>query len=187
MKVSPELAGAGGPRRILDVGCGRGKYPGAIGIDRSPATQADVLCDWTRGLPFADSQFDEVRLVHVIEEVPDILAALAEVHRVARPGARVLIVTPHYTDHSSYCSPTHRWHLSSFSFWFYSDKPREYDYYGAGHFRERRVTVKLLRLWRWLGLEFLVNHFRWFRKFWEYYLCFLIRAKNVTFELEARK
>jgi len=173
--------------RILDVGCGRGKYPGAIGLDVSPATQADVLGDWTRGYPFAESSFDEVRLIHVIEEVPDILAALAEVHRIVRPGGRVTIVTPHYTDHSSYCSPTHRWHLSSFSFWFYSDKPHEYDYYGQARFRERRVTVKLLRLWRWLGFELLVNHARWFRKFWEYYLCFLVRGKNITFELEAVK
>jgi len=173
--------------RILDVGCGRGKYPGAIGIDLSPQTQADVLCDWTTSYPFAANSFDEVRMIHVIEEVPDILAAMAEVHRICRAGARVVLVTPHYTDHSSYCSPTHRWHLSSFSFWFYSDKPNEYDYYGQARFRERRVTVKLLRIWRWLGLEFLVNHARWFRKFWEYYLCFLIRGKNVTFELEAVK
>src|SRR5580698_4964535 len=52
--------------RILDVGCGRKKYPGSIGIDMSPAGQADVLCDWTR-TPFADSIFDEVRLIHMIE------------------------------------------------------------------------------------------------------------------------
>lgn len=178
--------GAAG-RRILDVGCGRGKYPGAIGIDRSLATQADVICDWARGYPFADSQFDEVRLIHVIEEVDDILATLAEVHRVARAGARVVIVTPHYTDHSSYCSPTHRWHLSSFSLWFFSDKRGEYDYYAPAQFRERRVEVKLLRWWRWLGLEFLVNRFRWFRRFWEYYLCFVVRGKYITFELEVIK
>ncbi len=174
-------------RRILDVGCGRGKFPGAIGIDCSLATEADVICDWARGYPFAENQFDEVRLIHVIEEVPDILAALAETHRVARPGARVVIVTPHYSDHSSYCSPTHRWHLSSFSFWFFSDKPREYDYYAPARFHERRVEVRLLRLWRWLGFEFLVNHFRACRRFWEHYLCFFVRGKYITFELEVVK
>jgi hypothetical protein len=35
-------------RRILDVGCGINKYPGAIGIDRVPGTAADVLCDIDR-------------------------------------------------------------------------------------------------------------------------------------------
>ncbi len=104
-----------------------------------------------------------------------------------RHGARVLIVTPHYTDHSSYCSPTHRWHLSSFSLWFFSERPREYNYYAPARFRERSVRVKLLQLWRWLGLEFLVNQFERFRRFWEYYLCFIVRGKNITWELEVIK
>jgi SAM-dependent methyltransferase len=173
--------------RILDIGCGPKKYPGAIGIDIHPATQADVLCDWSRGLPFGESQFDEVRLVHVIEEVDDIFKTLAEVHRVARPGARVVIVTPHYSDHASYCSPAHRWHLSSFSFWFFSDQPLEYDYYAPARFRERRVTVRLLQLWRAFGFEFLVNRSRRFRRFWEQYLSFMVRGKAITFELEVVK
>src|SRR5580704_11258141 len=134
--------------RILDVGCGRKKYPGSIGIDMSPAGQADVLCDWTR-TPFAGSTFDEVRLIHMIEEVDDIFRVLAEAHRV--------------------------------------EKPAEYDYYAPAQFRERRVHVTLLRIWRALGFEFLVNHFRWFRKFWEYYLCFVIRGKTVEWELEVVK
>jgi SAM-dependent methyltransferase len=173
--------------RILDVGCGRKKFPGSIGIDMSPAGQADVLCDWTRTLPFADSSFDQVRLIHVIEEVDNIFTVLAEVHRVARPGARVVIVTPHYTDHASYCSPAHRWHLSSFSFWFFSDKPREYDYYAPADYREVRVRVEMLKLWKILGFQFLINHFRQFRRFWEYYLSFVIRGKAIRWDLEVRK
>ena len=173
--------------RILDVGCAKGKHPGAIGIDLSPRTQADVICDWNRPYPFAESQFDEVRLIHVIEEVDDILATLGEVHRVARPGARVVIVTPHYSDHSSYVSPTHRWHLSSFSFWFFSEEPGVYDYYAPARFRELRVHVRLLQVWRWLGFEFLVNTFRRFRRFWENYLCFIVRGKHITWELEVVK
>ena len=34
--------------RTLDVGCGIHKQPGAIGIDRNPASRADVLCDLDR-------------------------------------------------------------------------------------------------------------------------------------------
>jgi SAM-dependent methyltransferase len=173
--------------RILDIGCGRKKYPGSIGIDMSAAGQADVLCDWTRTLPFRESSFDEVRLIHIIEEVDDIFRVLGEVHRVAKPGGRVVIVTPHYTDHASYCSPAHRWHLSSFSLWFFSDRPAEYDYYAPANLRERRVHVELLQLWRLLGFQLLVNSSRRFRRFWEYYLSFVIRGKTVEWELEAIK
>ena len=36
------------PPRILDVGCGIHKQPGAIGIDRNPASRADVIVDLDR-------------------------------------------------------------------------------------------------------------------------------------------
>jgi hypothetical protein len=49
------------------------------------------------------------------------------------------------------------------------------------------VRVRLLAFWRALGFEFLVNHSRRFRRFWEHYLCFLVRGKVMEFELEALK
>ena len=41
-----------------------------------------------------------------------------------------------------------------------------------------------LRVWKLLGFEFLVNNSRAFRKFWEFYLCFVIRGKALVFEFE---
>ncbi len=51
----------------------------------------------------------------MIEHVGDVMKTMEEFHRLARAGGEVLIVTPHYTDFSSFCDPTHRWHLNSFS------------------------------------------------------------------------
>jgi SAM-dependent methyltransferase len=97
--------------RILDVGCGRDKYPGAIGIDINPATAADVLCDLDLSrLPFADDSFDEVRAVHVVEHVDDMMAVMEELHRVTRAGGRIFVVTPHYSDVASWTDPTHKRH-----------------------------------------------------------------------------
>jgi hypothetical protein len=53
--------------------------------------------------------------------------------------------------------------------------------------RERRLDVKLLRVWRVLGFELLVNHARWFRRFWEQYLSFVIRGKVMEFTFEVMK
>ena len=116
--------------RVLDVGCGLNKFPGAVGIDRNPASRADVLCDLDRPpYPFADSSFDEVRATHVIEHVSDVIRAMEEFHRLLRPGGRVRIVTPHYTDFSSFCDPTHRWHLNSFSFRYFGEDHGGFGYY----------------------------------------------------------
>src|SRR4051812_38165212 len=101
---------------VLDVGCGINKYPGAIGLDRNPNTRADVLADLDRfPYPFADNSFREIRAIHVIEHVSDVIRLMEEFHRLLAPGGRARIVTPHYTDYSSFCDPTHRWHLNSFS------------------------------------------------------------------------
>jgi SAM-dependent methyltransferase len=174
--------------RILDVGCGVNKYPGAIGVDINPRTRADVLCDLDRfPYPFRDNSFDSVRAIHVIEHLSDVVRALEEFHRLVRPGGTIVIVTPHYTDFSSFCDPTHRWHLNSFSLRYFGADDAGFGYYSTVRTHEDRVYVKLLSLWRWFGFEFLVNHFPRFRRFWEHYLCYVIRGKVIEWRLKVVK
>jgi hypothetical protein len=116
--------------------------------------------------------------------VADVVKTVEEFHRLVRPGGRVFIVTPHYTDFSSFCDPTHRWHLNSYSFRYFGENHGGFGYYSRARLREKKVRLKLLAIWRYLGFEFLVNHFRWFRRFWEHYLCFVVRGKVMEFEFE---
>jgi len=176
------------PRRTLDVGCGIHKQPGAIGVDRNPRSNADVLCDLDRfPYPFRDNSFDSLRAIHVIEHVSNVIGALEEFHRVVAPGGRIFVVTPHYTDFSSFCDPTHRWHLNSFSFRYFGPDHGGFGYYSEARLRQVSVRVRLLNLWRWLGFEFFVNRFPRFRRFWEYYLCYVVRGKVMEFEFETIK
>ena len=179
---------SGARLRVLDVGCGINKFPGAIGIDRNPASRADVLCDLDRyPYPFRDSTFSEIRAIHVIEHVGDILRTMEEFHRLLAPAGRAVIVTPHYTDFSSFCDPTHRWHLNSFSLRYFGEDHGGFGYYSTRRFREISVRVRLLALWRWLGFELLINGLPRFRRFWEFYLCYIVRGKVIEFQLAAVK
>ena len=174
--------------RILDVGCGINKLPGSIGIDKNPKTRADVLVDLDHTpYPFRDSSFDGLQAIHVIEHVGDVMASMQEWHRVVRAGGEVFIVTPHYTDFASFCDPTHKWHLNSFSLRYFGDDNAGYGYYTGARFEEVSVKVKLLALWKYLGFEFLVNAFPRFRRFWEYYLCYIIRGKVIEWRLRVLK
>src|SRR5262249_61038611 len=95
--------------RTLDVGCGINKLKGAIGIDRNPASRADVLCELDRfPYPFRDSSFDALQAVHVIEHVSDVIRTMEEFHRLVRPGRQLYIVPPHYTEFSAFCDLTPR-------------------------------------------------------------------------------
>jgi SAM-dependent methyltransferase len=174
----------------LDLGCGRNKPSGFIGVDSNPgATAADVIADLNCPLPFPDSIFDEVRAVHVIEHVRDVMQTMAEIHRVTHDGGRVYLVTPHYTDSSSWRDPTHLWHLNTYSFRFWTDQGLHHErhWYTRLEFRECDLHVELARLWKWLGIQWLVNRFEWFRSFWERYLCFAIRGKQMEFTFEVVK
>jgi SAM-dependent methyltransferase len=164
------------------------KFPGSIGIDRNGRTAADALVDADHfPYPFRSGSFKQIRAIHVIEHLSDVVAAMEEFHRLLAPGGTLYLETPHYTDFSSFCDPTHKHHLNSFSFRYFGEDHAGFGYYSQTRFRERSIHVRLLALWRWLGFEWLVNRLPRFRRFWEHYLCFVVRGKVMRFEFEAVK
>lgn len=66
------------------------------GIENIVPKQGDA-----RALPYADGSFDAAFLVTVLGEIPDQPAALRELHRVIRPGGRLVVgeiapIDPHF-------------------------------------------------------------------------------------------
>ncbi len=180
--------GADPKKRTLDLGCGRVKAPGAVGVDFNfDATAADVIADLSDPLPFPDNTIELVRAIHLIEHVMDVMKTMAEMHRVCRPGGTIYLVTPHYTDFSSWRDPTHRWHLNTFSFQYYGTFHGERLWYTRLQLRERKLHVELARIWKYMGIQWLVNRFVGCRRFWEFYLSFIVRGKQMEFTFEVVK
>ncbi len=180
--------------KILDVGCGTNKYPGAIGLDANPKTGADVIHDLgIAPYPFPDNEFDQIICRHVVEHIPDVMVFMSELHRITKPGGRISLVTPHYTNPDWPADPTHRNHLNSYSFQYFTRDRRLFPFYTTVELRVVRCYVTLANLWRFLGLQFLVNldqrwqALRFTRKFWEWYLNLIIRGKDLYFEFEVIK
>lgn len=118
-----ELAQARGPL-ALDIGCGlKRAEPGAIGMDWSAESGAEVVWDVNRyPWPLPDRFFARVHMSHIIEHLDDIVRGMREVHRVAQNGADVFITTPHFSSHNSYTDPTHRHHLAAATFEYFTDR-----------------------------------------------------------------
>lgn len=180
--------------KILDVGCGANKTEGAIGLDNNPRTAADVIHDLgDTPYPFPDDEFDLIVSNHVVEHVPDVMAFVAELYRIAKPGGRIKLLTPHYTNPDWANDPTHRNHINSYTFNTFIEGREVFDFYTDVRLRPLRTHVSLLSLWRAFGIEFLVNldqradSLRFVRKFWEQYLSYIIRGKELTFEFEVIK
>lgn len=100
--------------RILDVGCGPGFYVAELlervgpqghvsGVDSSEPMLAvaarrvgdsrnvELVKSAATELPFADAAFDGAISVQVLEYVDDVALALRELHRVLRPGGRLVV------------------------------------------------------------------------------------------------
>lgn len=67
--------------------------PAYVGVDLVEPRMIDVRADLTC-LPFPDDLFDVIICYHVLEHVPDDAAAMAELHRVLRPGGIAMVEVP---------------------------------------------------------------------------------------------
>jgi 2-polyprenyl-3-methyl-5-hydroxy-6-metoxy-1,4-benzoquinol methylase len=97
--------------RVLDLGCGAGRFLRALGeagaepvgveiaeaaLERAranaPSVDLRLLEDGT--IPAAHGEFDLVWCSEVLEHIPDVGEALFEIRRVLKPGGRLLATVP---------------------------------------------------------------------------------------------
>jgi len=111
VRLYRELVGAG-PRRLLDVGCGNGRFLSllrefgapewklvGIDFDEAAAAQCRALgfeahAGRIEDLDLGESNFDAVIMLQLIEHVEDPVAISRAVFRLLRPGGIFVVETP---------------------------------------------------------------------------------------------
>jgi SAM-dependent methyltransferase len=133
--ISPRGFDVRGCKRILDAGCGNGRYtrfllrradPDSLltGFDYSRQMlhrarkrlgsdrPTQVAADLTR-LPYADASFDAIVCGWVLEHLPDPGPGLRELARVLRPNGRLLLMATEDTLTGALCS--RMWHCRTYN------------------------------------------------------------------------
>lgn len=91
----------------LTLGCGDKKYPGTVGVDLVPGgekgfaasqintqSQADIIADIEKNLPFDNDSQDYIIAEDVLEHMVNLVGSVLEWKRILKPGGRLIVLVP---------------------------------------------------------------------------------------------
>ena len=179
-----------GGKKALDVGCGGRKLPGSTGMDILALPGVDVVHSFNQTpWPFAADMFDLVFMNHALEHVGDVVAVMNEVHRVLKPGGRVVVQVPYFRCTDAYNDPTHTH--------FFTAGTLDYFVQGSGLSKYAYSGEKVfLKKGFWYGWphrssnplrQALKNFMHSHTAVYDQYLSLLLPADCLTWELEVVK
>lgn len=92
----------------LNIGCGETKKEGFVNIDWSELAKPDVVHNLNIfPYPFADDSFDIVEASHILEHLDKPFEVMKELHRILKPGGRLLIKVPHFSRGFTHAEHSH--------------------------------------------------------------------------------
>ncbi len=176
-------------KKVLHIGCGASKLPGAIGIDQLKLPGVDVVHNLDRSpWPFESNSFDIVFAHSVLEHLDSVVEVMNEIHRVGKPGARVILCVPYFRSVDSFDDPTHRHFFTARSMDYFIDDTRRADYAYTDH---RFTKVAFWYGWPQPSKNLLATIIKTtaqrFPRFYDQYLSYLFPFKILVWELEIKK
>jgi hypothetical protein len=135
----------------LNLGSGERHLPGFFNLDCVRHTNPDILADLNAPLSeLPDNSVEAIYARHTLEHVERLLELLGELHRVTRPGGRLDIIVPHFSNPYGYSDPTHVRFFGLYSFHYFcaaADQPRRKvpNFYSPVRFRVESIRFNLLK------------------------------------------
>jgi len=130
-------------RVCLDLGCGKNKREGFIGVDSLKFDGVDVVCDLAEVKPFykwkyirhfedgifkpwpwKTNSIDEAHSSHFLEHLTNVerVHFFNELWRVMKNGGTATIITPNWSHACAFGDPTHQWPPASPWWPLYGDR-----------------------------------------------------------------
>jgi len=168
--------------KILDVGCGGARKEGAIGIDIAPHECVDIVHDLNKyPWPVEESSFDEALCKDVVEHLDDVVKLMEELHRILKPGGRIIINTPHFSHPGSFRDPTHKHHFTYGTFDYFTGEV-DYPRYTDKKFKMIKKELLFRKPYAIGKLLYRISPVRY-----EKYYCHRFPANNIYCEIEVVK
>lgn len=167
MKKIKKQTACGNPLK-LDLGCGKNKQPGFLGVDNISFDGVDLVHDLRTPWPWEKESVQEVYCSHFLEHLTNAerVHFYNELYRVLKKDAKASIIVPHWSSGRAYGDPTHQWPpVVEFSFYYLDKGWREVNAPHCGLVCDFLATwgYSLAPLWNTRSQEtqmFGVNHYR---------------------------
>ena len=108
----------------IDIGCGKNKKEGFLGVDMMQLPGVDIIHDLRTKWPWPDNSVEEAHASHFIEHLTNLNDKWERIHffnelwRVMKPGAKATIILPHWCSNRYYGDPTHKEPFSEMGFYY---------------------------------------------------------------------
>lgn len=132
---------------VLELGCGKNKRAGAIGIDRVDLPEVDIVADVEEGLDFLpDGSVDEIYARSFFEHIQDFEKLMSEIVRVLKKGGRVFVFVPHFSNPYYYSDPTHKRFFGLYSFYYFVDSKYQLKRKVPNYYFDTKIRIVSLKL-----------------------------------------
>lgn len=121
--VLAEIASRAGKKVIVEIGCGAQKeHEDSIAIDLIEYRNVELVGAVDEVLPlFPSESVDEIYSRHFLEHVENPQAILCLAAQALRPGGRLEITVPHFSNPYFWSDPTHRRPFGLYSFCYFAE------------------------------------------------------------------
>ncbi len=132
---------------VLELGCGKKKRQGAIGIDRIDLPEVDIVADVEEGLGFMpDGCVDEIHARKFFEHVQNFEKLMSEIVRVLRKEGKVFVFVPHFSNPYYYSDPTHKRFFGLYSFYYFVDSRYQLKRKVPNYYFDTKIRIVSLKL-----------------------------------------
>lgn len=135
-------------KTILNLGCGKTRIPGSLGVDRVKIDgYVDVVHDLdTVPYPFPENSVDEVHFYHVLEHLSNPVGKLEELCRIMKPSGLLYMRVPHFSGMGAFTDITHKRPFGYYSFDCF-DRDSYHNFYTTARFRILSREIKYFGLY----------------------------------------
>ena len=132
---------------IIELGCGKKKKPGRIGVDKVDLSEVDIVADIEDGLSFLpDDSVDEIHCRSVLEHIENFENMIKEIVRVLKSDGRAHIFVPHFSNPYYYSDFTHVRFFGLYTFYYFVDAKYQLNRKVPHFYTDVRIRILSQRL-----------------------------------------